>query len=97
MDKQVNLAGGWNATWNAIAPGNEQAFLIMTVLGVIIVCVAVVVFILQSKRGGGNKPALIVSLIVGGFLSSPQAFFPLVLMFIDLIINTVLRILNIGA
>jgi hypothetical protein len=24
-------------------------------------------FILQSKRGGGNKPALIVSLIVGYF------------------------------
>lgn len=96
MDK-VDLAGSWTKAWSVFSTGNEKIFTILSVVGVIIFVASLAGYIWQRRRGsGGNTGAVIGAGVVGMLFCAPQVVIPLLLVIVDLLANTVVRLLGLS-
>lgn len=96
MGNTIDLAGGWNTLWGAlnIPP---QMMTLLTVVGVIIVIIAVIKWIFDRKRQGSSgmgqsSGPVLWAALAGVAIAAPALIIPIFLKIIDWIINGLVSI-----
>lgn len=96
----VNLASGWSTLWSAISGAiGTQVTGLLTIIGVIIVVLAVGKWIFDKRRGGRvteGTDRILWALVAGALLAAPQVIIPIFLNVLDAIINAILAVANTG-
>lgn len=94
---KLDLASGWAKAWSVISTGNEKLIAIATVIGILLVVGSIVGYLWERRRGsGGNHKSVFGMLAVGAILVAPTVVFPLLLMVVDAIANSVLNLFSVG-
>lgn len=88
-----NLKGGWDKLWASLGSfGSLTTFL--SIFGVVIVIAAIVKYVFDKRRGGGNPSGLLWGLVAGGLLAAPGLVIPALLVIADALINAGGKLLN---
>lgn len=86
----VNFKDSWSTVWSALTSGWPGLTTAMSVIGVVLVVVAVISWAWARRKGGNmsqGSDKIVGALIIGGLLSAPGLLIPLVLQILDWIIN----------
>lgn len=95
MGQAVNLSGGWSKLWSAITSGWPGLTTVMSVIGVLMVVIALLTYAWQHRKGNSMAQGSNViwgSLIIGALLAAPGLLFPLLLGILDWVINIVVKL-----
>lgn len=97
----VNFGGAWSKFWGAINSGTmSRVFTLLTIVGVLLIVMAVVGYVFERRRGGGGGVAgsgkLGWALAAGMLLAAPNLIIPLILVVIDALANALARVLGVA-
>jgi ABC-type glycerol-3-phosphate transport system permease component len=93
--EKVNFSANWANLWSLLAPQLASILQFVGVIGIIIVVVSLITYAVQRRRGsGGNTSAVVGACILGAVLCSPQVLIPIVLIILDILINTVIQLVS---
>jgi len=90
----INLAGGWATAWTAIAGSSSRLPFVLAVIGTLLAVFAVVEYIRESRRGGGNHQKLIFTLVAAALIGAPDVDVPVLLTGVDFIVNALIGLLH---
>jgi hypothetical protein len=92
----VDLAGSWTTAWTAILGPLGNFSKLMAVGGTLMVVVGLFMYLWERRRsgGGGNHQKLIYTIIVGAILSAPGVMIPVLLTFVDYLVNAIISLLQ---
>lgn len=92
---QIKLKDGWAGLWGAVEKAMGTQFTtLLSIIGVALVVFALGKWLWDKRKGGGgNSSALIWTAIVGAALAGPQIVFPILLTFVDWIINAIINVM----
>lgn len=94
----IDLSGAWDTLWGAVTASTGPILTnVLSVLGVIILVLAIFGYIWSRARGRGNAGGLVWAIVIGAVLAAPGVVFPILLTLIDLVINAVIDIVNAAA
>lgn len=93
MGSGLNWVDGWNRLI-AVVPSNVLTF--MTVLGVVILVIAIIGFFWQRRKGGGAglQGFPWIAVILAGALAGPQLVIPAIIGVLQFIVGFVITIVN---
>jgi hypothetical protein len=84
----IDLAGSWTTFWNSVSGSLGRFSSFMAIAGMLIVVGGIFMHLWERKRGGSpGYHKLIISLVIGGILSGPTIFIPVLLTLADFIVN----------
>lgn len=93
----LDLAGTFSRFWSALGLSGAPAF-VLAAIGMLIIVFSLIGLLWNKRRGGGgNTNGFVWAIIAGGVIAAPGLFLPLLLKFIDLVVNAVVRVATGGA
>lgn len=91
----VSLKSGWGTFWSSVSGAWAGLAATLTVIGVILVLVAVFTWIWQKRRGGGGaSQGVLWTLVLGAIFAAPAVVIPFILTIVDFVINTIINLGN---
>ncbi len=90
----IDLSGSWNQLWGRISGGAGGLFTALAMLGVGLLVWSLIVFIWKKRSGGANPQSLIYSTATGAVLCGPNIIIPILLKFVDWIVDLVVALLK---
>lgn len=93
MGSGLNWVDGWNRLISVV-PSNVLTF--MTVLGVLILVLAVVIWLWQRRKGGGGGMQGFpwIAVVLAGALAGPQLVIPAIIGVLQFIVGFVITVVN---
>lgn len=91
----VNLRGAWSGFWGKINVGEfADVLTVLTWVGVALLVFALLKWVWNKRKGGAQGGDVLYSALIGAIFSAPNFIIPVVLGFIDSIINTLVKLFS---
>lgn len=102
MAGDIDLSASWDTFWTAVSGPAGPILSLLSVVGVLLVVMALVKWAWDRRRGGGGgmgqqSSAVWGALLVGSILSAPNILIPMLLLVMDVIANAGISVFNSGA
>lgn len=92
----VDFAGSWSTFWSTVtsAVGGSGLTTLLTIIGVGFAVWALVQYLLEKRRGGGDTKGLTWKIVIAAACCAPTVVFPILLTIVDWAANIVINIWN---
>lgn len=89
-----NLKGTWTTLWAQISGPMAEPLKYAGWFGAALLVYSIVKFVWSKRRGGARPTEIVWTTAIGAILTLPNVIIPVLLGFIDLIVNVVLALLR---